>query len=162
MKRVLSIACVLFTIVFAMSVAAQAPPKIGSDADYAAHMKEIGQLNGVLTEVNSEDHYRAFTGSFSGSGTLSVVTGFNYCEAVPAPWKMADIGSVSIPGELCYSDGSFELTAQGNSISGREDAFYFTYQEITGNTEIIARVTGLENTGSNVQAAVVIRESLAP
>ena len=120
------------------------------------------QLNGVLTEVNSEDHYRAFTGSFSGSGTLSVVTGFNYCEAVPAPWKMADIGSVSIPGELCYSDGSFELTAQGNSISGREDAFYFTYQEITGNTEIIARVTGLENTGSNVQAAVVIRESLAP
>lgn len=50
MKRVLSIACVLFTIVFAMSVAAQAPPKIGSDADYAAHMKEIGQLNGVLTK----------------------------------------------------------------------------------------------------------------
>ena len=27
---------------------AQAPAKIGSDADYAAHMKEIGQLNGVL------------------------------------------------------------------------------------------------------------------
>ena len=27
---------------------AQAPAKIGSDADFAAHMKEIGQLNGVL------------------------------------------------------------------------------------------------------------------
>ncbi len=50
MKRVLSIASVLFTIVFAVSLTAQAPPKIGSDTDYAAHMKEIGQLNGVLTK----------------------------------------------------------------------------------------------------------------
>jgi cytochrome c556 len=48
MKRVLSIACLLFTFAFAVSVAAQAPAKIGSDADYATHMKEIGQLNGVL------------------------------------------------------------------------------------------------------------------
>jgi cytochrome c556 len=46
MKRVLSIACVLLSFVLAVSVAAQG--KIGSDADYAAHMKEIGQLNGVL------------------------------------------------------------------------------------------------------------------
>jgi len=48
MKRVLSTAFVLFAFVFAVSLAAQAPAKIGSDADYAAHMKEIGQLNGVL------------------------------------------------------------------------------------------------------------------
>lgn len=120
------------------------------------------QLNGVLTDVNAEDKYYAFTGTFSGSGSLSVVTEFNYCENVPEPWKTVDIGTVNIPGELCYSEGTFELTAQGNDLSGKSDNFYFTYQEISGNTEVIARVTGLENTNVNAQAAVVIRESLTP
>ena len=51
MKRVLSIASVLFAFVFAVSLAAQAPAKIGSEADYAATMKEIGSLNGGLTKA---------------------------------------------------------------------------------------------------------------
>jgi len=55
MKRVLSIACVLFTFSLAVSLAAQATAptagmKIASEADYATHMKEIGQLNGVLNK----------------------------------------------------------------------------------------------------------------
>ena len=54
MKRVLSIACLLFSFTLAVSLSAQAPPtagmKIASDADYATHMKEIGQLNGVLNK----------------------------------------------------------------------------------------------------------------
>lgn len=53
MKRVLSIACLLFCVALAASVSAQAPTagmKIASDADYATHMKEIGQLNGVLNK----------------------------------------------------------------------------------------------------------------
>ena len=53
MKRVLSIACLLFCVALVVSVSAQAPTagmKIASDADYATHMKEIGQLNGVLNK----------------------------------------------------------------------------------------------------------------
>ena len=53
MKRVLSIACLLFSFALAVSLSAQAPTagmKIASDADYAIHMKEIGQLNGVLNK----------------------------------------------------------------------------------------------------------------
>ena len=53
MKRVLSIACLLFSFALAVSLSAQAPTagmKIASDADYATHMKEIGQLNGVLNK----------------------------------------------------------------------------------------------------------------
>ena len=55
MKRVLSIACLLFCVALAVSVSAQgtaptAGMKIASDADYATHMKEIGQLNGVLNK----------------------------------------------------------------------------------------------------------------
>ena len=52
MKRV-SFGC-LFTFALAVSLAAQATttPKaaIGSDAEYATHMKEIGQLNGMLNK----------------------------------------------------------------------------------------------------------------
>ena len=54
MKRVLSIACLLFSFALAVSLSAQTPPtagmKIASDTDYATHMKEIGQLNGVLNK----------------------------------------------------------------------------------------------------------------
>ncbi len=138
------------------------PLKVNSsNIDNADEKQGNFQLNGVLTDVNAEDKYHAFTGTFSGSGSLSVVTDFEYCEAVPEPWKTVDVGTVNIPGDLCYSEGAFELTAQGNDLSGASDNFYFTYQEISGNTEVIARVTGLENTNVNAQAAVVIRESLA-
>jgi hypothetical protein len=54
MKRVLSIACLGFSFALAVSLSAQTAPtagmKIASDADYATHMKEIGQLNGVLNK----------------------------------------------------------------------------------------------------------------
>jgi uncharacterized protein YdaL len=63
MKRVLSTFSLLFCVALAVSVSAQATPqgagqgtaptagmKISSDADYAIHMKEIGQLNGVFNK----------------------------------------------------------------------------------------------------------------
>src|SRR6187200_1557034 len=56
MKRVLSIATLAFCGALAVSLSAQgtaptAGMKIASDADYATHMKEIGQLNGVLNKA---------------------------------------------------------------------------------------------------------------
>ena len=72
MKRVLSTFSLLFCLALAVSVSAQATPqgagqgttqgtgqgkppaagaKIASDADYATHMKEIGQLNGMLNKA---------------------------------------------------------------------------------------------------------------
>jgi hypothetical protein len=53
MKRLLSTACLLFSFALAVSLSAQgaaptAGMKIATDADYAIHMKEIGQLNGVF------------------------------------------------------------------------------------------------------------------
>jgi len=56
MKRVLSIACLLFSFSLAVSLAAQgtmaptAGMKITTDAEYSTHMKEIQQMNGVLNK----------------------------------------------------------------------------------------------------------------
>jgi cytochrome c556 len=47
MKRVLSIAC-LISFAMAVSLAAQAPAKIATDADYMATMKEVGPLAQAL------------------------------------------------------------------------------------------------------------------
>ena len=54
MKRALSFACIS-SFALAVSIAAQTPPapapmKIVTEADYAATMKEVGQLNGVMTK----------------------------------------------------------------------------------------------------------------
>ena len=60
MKRVLWIPSLLFCVALTVSLSAQATPpaggaptagmKISTDAEYATHMKEIGQLNGVLNK----------------------------------------------------------------------------------------------------------------
>jgi cytochrome c556 len=62
MKRLLSIASLVFCIALTVSLSAQTPPtpagttaptagmKITTDADYATHMKEIQQMNGMLNK----------------------------------------------------------------------------------------------------------------
>lgn len=118
------------------------------------------QLNGVLTDVNTTDQYRAYTGTFSGSGTLSIVQDFAYCTAAPEPWISADIGSVSKAGTICFIDGNFELSGSGSGIGGKEDAFYFTYQQLTGDGELIASLQSLEQISDYTKAGVMVRESL--
>lgn len=61
MKRVLSIASLLFCLALTVSLAAQTPPagttaptagmKISTDAEYATHMKEIQQQNGMMSKA---------------------------------------------------------------------------------------------------------------
>lgn len=137
------------------------PLKVNSEnIDNANEREENFQLNGVLTEANEKDGFRAYTGTYKGSGTLSIVKDFEYCKAAPAPWKTADVGTSKTAGEVCYMNGTFKVTAAGTGISGKSDAFHFTYQELSGDMEIIARVTGLERTTGSAKAAVMIRETL--
>jgi cytochrome c556 len=49
MKRVLAFV-IPISFALAVSLAAQAPAKIASEADYAATMKEVGQNSGVMTK----------------------------------------------------------------------------------------------------------------
>lgn len=137
------------------------PLKVNSSIIDDANEREGNfTLGGVLTEEGAEDGFRAYTGSFSGSGTLSVVQDFEFCSAAPSPWKTVDVGNVTMPGEVCYLNESFEVTTAGNGIARKSDEFHFTYQELSGDVEIIAQVTGLENTGAGAKAAVMIRETL--
>ncbi|MFX0558437.1 PKD domain-containing protein, partial [Maribacter sp. CXY002] len=55
----------------------------------------------------------------------------------------------------------FEVRASGADIWGSADEFHFVYRELTGNGEIIARVTALEQTNAYAKAGVMMRNSLA-
>lgn len=137
------------------------PIKVNSDnIDDADDRENNFQLNGGLTDVNREDAFSAYTATFTGSGSISIVQDFEYCKAAPSPWLSSDIGNVQIPGEICYIDGDFELTGSGAGMQDKADAFYFTYQQLTGDAEIIARLNSFENGGLNGNASVVIRKSL--
>jgi|GEM_PF-280750 len=137
------------------------PMKVNSaNMDDASDRPVNFQLNGVLTEVNEAGQFFAYTGSFTGSGTVSVVQNFTYCTNAPAPWTSQDVGTVNKPGTVCYKAGNFEVSASGSGIEDRADSFHFTYQPLTGDGEIIAQVNSLQNTNTKAKAAVMIRETL--
>lgn len=137
------------------------PLKVNSaNIDDANDKLENFQINGVLTDVNAADQFKAYTGTFTGSGSVSIVQDFVYCTSAPAPWTSSDIGSIAKAGTICYKEGNFEMSASGSGIDNKTDSFYFTYQQMTGDGEIVAKVNSLENTNNNAKAAVMFRESL--
>jgi hypothetical protein len=78
---------------------------------------------------------------------------------LPAPWQTADIGNVGMAGSATLSSGIFTVRGAGN-ISGTADNFRFVYQTLTGDGEIVARLSSSENTGPNGAIGVMMRESL--
>lgn len=76
-------------------------------------------------------------------------------------WTSADVGSPSRAGSASVSGGTHTVVGSGRDIWGSQDQFHFYYQQVDGNTEIIARVSGLQATNSWAKAGVMIRESLS-
>jgi hypothetical protein len=75
-------------------------------------------------------------------------------------WVDQDVGSAGLAGSTVLSSGTYILTASGSDIGDVADAFHFVYQPLVGDGEIIARVTGIDNTDPFAKAGVMIRASL--
>lgn len=86
---------------------------------------------------------------------------FSFTAPLPAPWVMADIGTVGLAGSAAYSGGLFTLNGSGDDIWNAADAFRSVHQAINGPCELRARVTGVQATDPWAKAGVMIRESLA-
>ena len=82
-------------------------------------------------------------------------------QSLPAPWYAADIGAPHLPGSSSFSDGAFRVLAAGEDIWNNSDQFYFVYQPIAGDVEIVARVDSFTATHGWAKAGVMIRGSLA-
>lgn len=86
---------------------------------------------------------------------------FTTFSGIPKPWTSQDIGAVGVPGSSSYSIGNWTVAGSGVDIWNTSDEFRFVHQTASGDCEVIARVTGVQNTDPWSKAGVMIRESLA-
>jgi regulation of enolase protein 1 (concanavalin A-like superfamily) len=100
--------------------------------------------------VTSNDSTRLNTARFQG---LSLT---------PAPWSNQDIGSVGVVGNTSSNGSSFIVAGAGASgVWGTSDTFHFVSRTLTGDGQIVARVTGMQNTNTFAKAGVMMRDGLA-
>jgi hypothetical protein len=88
-----------------------------------------------------------------GDLTLRAVSGLS------GAWKVTGVGSTGARGLGRISGGDYTLNGAG-VLGGSSDSFLFMYQPLSGDGEIRARITSIEDTGSGARAGVMIRESL--
>ena len=83
--------------------------------------------------------------------------------ALPAPFTATDIGDTGRPGFVALaSTNSFTLNGAGqNNTATSTDAFYYAHQPLSGDGQIVVKVTGLQRS-FGYRAGVMIRESLSP
>ena len=79
----------------------------------------------------------------SHSTTTAATATFDHV-LVESLWTNQDIGAVGLAGSTSISNGVFTLTGAGADIWGTADAFHFTYQRLTGDGEIVARVATVQ------------------
>lgn len=99
--------------------------------------------------------------SWSGPGIAQQVIPGTYL-SIPDPkaFSEADIGSVGFAGSRTVASGVHTVRSSGADIWGTADAFHFSHSPMTGNGEIQARVTAVQNTDTWAKAGVMIREGV--
>mgnify|MGYP002135994834 CR=1 FL=1 len=91
----------------------------------------------------------------SGDATLQITV-----VGLPLPWLAADIGTGMLAGSTSFNAGTFTQAGSG-IIGGTSSKLRFTYQTLSGDGEIIAKISSLQNTGISGRVGVMIRDSLA-
>lgn len=81
--------------------------------------------------------------------------------SLPAPWSAADVGSPSLTGSTTYGNGTFTVNGGGMGISGRNDQFHFLYQQLNGDTMLVARIDGMTAADPESRVGVMFRENLS-
>jgi regulation of enolase protein 1 (concanavalin A-like superfamily) len=83
---------------------------------------------------------------------------------LPDGWNSADVGSIGAAVGFTQFDpatGLFTNAGGGTAIGGTADSFHFGYQTLTGNGEIVARVTQNQNTNAAAKIGLMIRDGSA-
>lgn len=82
-------------------------------------------------------------------------------QSLPSGWSSQDIGSVGASG---YANGSgdwISAVGAGSDIWGGADAFHFVYRTLSGDGEIVVKVSSLDYLHAWTKAGVMMRESLS-
>jgi beta-glucanase (GH16 family) len=100
------------------------------------------------------------TDSYGGSARRQFAV--TVLPAPASPWADQDVGAVGQAGSAGAQGGTFLVNGSGADVWGTADAFNYLYQPLTGDGEVVARVTGVGNTDPWAKAGVMIRETLDP
>lgn len=79
---------------------------------------------------------------------------------LPLPWLVSNIGTGNLAGSATFLSNAFTLSGSG-LLAGTADGGYYTYQTLSGDGEIIARIDQMQNTGTSSRVGVMIRNTLA-
>ncbi len=90
---------------------------------------------------------------------VSVSDGSSTPGGLPAPWTGGDVGAPALVGSSTHAGGAFTLNGGGNDIWADADQFHFVSQTLTGDGEIVARVTAQEDTNEWAKSGVMIKQS---
>jgi hypothetical protein len=88
----------------------------------------------------------------------------NFAFGLPPGWSDADIGAVGRAGLASYDAGVFTVRGAGADIWSSTDSFHFLSQPLFGgpDSQIVARVTGVENTKPFAKAGIMMRLGRGP
>jgi F5/8 type C domain/Bacterial Ig domain/Fibronectin type III domain/Putative Ig domain len=124
------------------------------------NIAQNGDLSGVPPTANiGQNRFTIGVADSSSSVVFSEllinVTG------LPLPWSTANLGTGQIPGTSSYRYGMF--TQAGSGVLGNSsDKFFLTYQTLSGDGEIIAKISPVQAAGPSSCIGVMIRDSLSP
>lgn len=105
---------------------------------------------------------RAVAGSVQSSYT-NVATATTPSVAVPPPagsWQSVDVGLVAASGRSSEAGGTVSVSGSGADIWDSADEFHFRCQSMSGDGEVIARITSQTNTDGWAKAGIMFRETL--
>ena len=80
-------------------------------------------------------------GATASATTTATIT--SSASPLPAPWQTQDVGSVGRAGSASHANGEFTVAGAGADIGGGGDAFHYVYRTLSGDGQIVARVTGI-------------------
>ena len=97
----------------------------------------------------------------SGNTTSLATASFSNFERTPfpSPWTNLQIGTVSVSPSVEYYAGTYTVNGAGTLAGTSSDVSQYLSQTLTGDGQIIARLSIVQNTGANARFGVVIRDS---
>lgn len=122
-----------------------------------------GKLSGAPPEGSSGVHRFQVTvtdkAGASAEAELIIEVGGS---ELPLPWSMEALGDSSArPGDAVrLASGALRISGAGK-LAGSSDSGTFVWQKLSGDGQIVVRVTSLEQAGPNSRAGIMIRDSLS-
>jgi outer membrane protein assembly factor BamB/regulation of enolase protein 1 (concanavalin A-like superfamily) len=79
--------------------------------------------------------------------------------ACPSGWTCQDVNSPAPAGSQSVVNGNWSVTAGGTGLSGTADSYRMMTQNISGNAQVVARLSSQQNTGASAQAGAILRQN---